>query len=72
MVKLNTLCSAFGKKLHRKLSVYKLGSIKNYEMHVKAELLQREHGQIFPSHKALQRLQRSAASGASDMEDFNL
>lgn len=29
VVKLNTLCIAFGKKLHRKLSVYKLGKINN-------------------------------------------
>lgn len=37
-VKLNTLCIAFGKKLHRRLSVYKLGNIKNHKMHVRAEL----------------------------------
>lgn len=38
MVKLNILCIVFGKKLHRKLPVYKLGNIKNYKMHVRAEL----------------------------------
>lgn len=37
-VKLNTLCIAFGKKPHRKLSVYKLGNIKNHKMHVRVEL----------------------------------
>lgn len=38
VVKSNALCSAFGKKLHRRLSVYRLGNIKNYKMHIQAEL----------------------------------
>lgn len=70
VVKLNTLCITFSQDLHRKLSVYKLGNIKNFKMHVRAE--QSAQGQIFPSHKALQRLQQSAASGASDTQDFCL
>lgn len=37
VVKLNTLCITFSKDLCRKLSVYKLGNIKNFKMHVRAE-----------------------------------